>query len=145
MTVPTTFMIGTVAGGTGGMVSLNSLLSLDGSAVDPDYAFTDFSGNEDMEDGSRRGIGYSMCTMNWASLTDTQRYQLRQFCPSLSNVVLIGVPTNETDVNGVHIWHTYNAEMLWATKSEDRQLWSPTQGGRVMSLDLTFRALILVA
>lgn len=144
MTQPNTIMIGAYAGGLAGMVTLASILDEGKISSEPDCKFTDFAGFQDAEDTSRRGLGYAMCEMNWTSLSDTQRYTLRQFCPSkLSAQVFIRVSTNETNSAGVHIWHTYLATMLWITGAETRTIYHTDQDPGVWEgAIIQFRALI---
>ena len=77
MTQPNECMIGTYAGGyPGGMVTLASILEAASIPYGPDIRFKDFSDFKDVEDTSRRGLGYSMATWEWQGLDDIQRYAL---------------------------------------------------------------------
>ena len=144
MTQPNECMIGTYAGGyPGGMVTLASILEAASIPYGPDIRFKDFSDFKDVEDTSRRGLGYSMATWEWQGLDDIQRYALRAYCSALSAQVYVRTATNETTSAGIHVWHTYLATMLWVTEYEDREVWlKDVQGGYMLGAKFEFRALV---
>ncbi len=122
---PNTWMMGTVAAGIGAMQTMDALFSEENKPFEPDFKFKPYSAAADMLDGSSLGEGWAMAVMTFtAALTDTQRYKIAQFVPSgLSNSILLRCPTNNTDSNGIHIWHTFQCEMIWPADYETRTIW----------------------
>ena len=115
-------MMGSVAGGIAGMKTFDELFSEGGVPFAFDFKFKPFSAAGNMLDASQLGEGWAMATAKCTSaLKDTQRYKLAQFCtPGTSNPILLRCPNNETDADGLHIWHTYQCVMLWPTDYETR-------------------------
>lgn len=143
MTQPNVCMIGAYAGGIGGMVTLSSLLEGMGIPYEPDIKYQNFSAFQDMEDSSRRGLGYPFVTLKWQALSDVQRYALRTYCSALSSQIYIRVSTNETSSAGIHIWHTFLCTLLWVTDAEDREAWiTDIQAGYMLDVKLICRALV---
>ena len=137
------FCIGSSTASSTAVVTLTSILSEANVPIEPDAEFQTFSGQEDLMDTSRLGVGYSMETWKFAHLSDTQRYTLRQYCNnSLSNQVYMRCPTNETGSDGTHTWHTFLATMIWPSTEKRSVFVLDTDPGQWEDVTVQFRALV---
>jgi len=134
MTILDKFYIGT-SPAEGDLDLLGDILSYE--LAEPQWDFVPFSANKDTMSGTRIGLGYPTATWTFNHLSDSDVEALRAFCPDLSNVVWIRMPTNSVDGSGNRIWHTFQCVMLWPTESEDKQ------AGRTLGLTLNFRRMVV--
>jgi hypothetical protein len=119
--------------------TLDSLLSVAGKLVDPDWSFNPYAKVVVANSGKQRGKGFATAGWHWNYLKDWQREALRAFCPypAMSATVYIRTLVNET-TDGVKTWGNFKAEMYWPAGDEDKQ------SGTVLSLDIEFHHLVPV-
>lgn len=114
--------------------SLGTLTSLDLLAtpiVDPKHVAHNYSSQDDLADGSVRGMGWPFIEWRYGYVTQAQRDMFRTFCPSSSSIVYIRTKQNES-ADG---FKTYRAVMIWPLNEDKR-------AGRRMDFILMFRQLL---
>lgn len=103
MTYPLEIEIGATA------ETMENLQDLTVPVVYPKDLFTPWSENIELADGSKRGAGAPMAVWTWATISQAERDQLREFCTGASSTVYIKTSTND-DADTRRI---YQATMIW--------------------------------
>lgn len=127
------FMIGTYAGGTGGMVTLASL-----NIPMPKPIYRTAVSAIKLGDNSMRELGSPMVEWQFGFITQAQRDTLRTYCTGVSAQVYIKTPTTEK-ISGVsNAAQTFLAQMIWPAPNTPE---SP-EAGRRLQFNLLFKQLV---
>jgi beta-xylosidase len=81
----------------------------------PKTAFHPYAGMVDLENNSQRGVGLPSVALQWATITQAERDQLKVFCPGNSAVMYIRTRTNDNDAE----FKYYQAQMIWPSLDEE--------------------------